>query len=103
MMFGLKENTISSINSVFLNYPEVNTVLLYGSRAMGTYRYASDIDLTLMGKDLTFSLLAKIEADLDDLLLPYKMDLSVYTHIDNQELLDHIERVGAVFYQSDAS
>ncbi len=94
--------TIDAINQVFTVYPAIEKAVLYGSRAKGNYRDASDIDFTLMGKDLTFTLLAKIEADLDDLLLPYKIDLSMYDHIGNPELLDHVERVGEMFYQRKA-
>ena len=55
--------------------------------------------LTLVGKDLDMAVLLKIENDLDDLLLPYKIDLSVYHLIENQDLTDHINRVGTVFYE----
>ena len=40
----------------------------------------------------------KIENELDDLLLPYKIDLSLHHALDNPELIDHIRRVGLVFY-----
>jgi len=32
-------------------------------------------------------------------LLPWKIDLSLYEHIESQQLREHIERVGKVFYQ----
>lgn len=95
---GLKETTIEKIHSVFSHYPQVEEVILYGSRAMGRHRNGSDIDLTMVGEGVTHSLQLKIENELDDLLLPYKIDLSVMDAIDNPELLDHIRRVGVVFY-----
>ncbi len=97
--FGLKESTIRAIQSAFKKYPEIEQALLYGSRAKGTYRNGSDIDLTLMGDELTYFLLNRIETEIDDLLLPYTVDLSLYSHIDNAGLLDHIQRVGKLFYQ----
>jgi uncharacterized protein len=99
MNCGLKESTINKINSVFLNYPEVRQVILYGSRAMGNYRTGSDIDLTIVGEAVTHSEQLRIENKLDDLLLPYKIDLSLMHEIDNTDLLDHIKRVGVVFYE----
>jgi hypothetical protein len=45
--------------------------------------------------------LHKIEDNLDDLLLPYKIDLSIYHQISNPEFLEHIHRVGQIFYQRD--
>jgi predicted nucleotidyltransferase len=97
--FGLKESTISRIRSVFSRYPQVERVILYGSRAMGRQRNGSDIDLTMVGDGLTHAVQLKIENELDDLLLPYKIDLSVLREIDNTSLLDHIERVGVIFYE----
>ena len=38
---------------------------------------------------------------LDDLYLPYMFDISIFDKIDNQNLKDHINRVGQVFYQRD--
>ena len=55
-----------------------------------------DIDLSLKGKTLTLSLLFKIEIELDDLLLPYKIDLSIYHKIENSDLINHIKRVGII-------
>lgn len=100
-MYGLEQEDIDKINSVFCKYPEVNKVILYGSRAKGNYKPYSDIDLTLVGNNLTLSQQFAIETELDDLLLPYKMDLSIYHKIENQDLIDHINRVGITFYKND--
>lgn len=78
---------------------EVEIALLYGSRVIGNYRPGSDIDLTLKGENLNLTVLHKIENELDDLLLPYKIDISLYHHIKNPEFLEHIHRVGKVFYK----
>lgn len=96
--FGLKEEVIYQTNKVFKHYSQVSQVIIYGSRAMGNYRNGSDIDLTLKGKDLDLTILNKIDIELDDLLLPYTFDLSIFHHIDNPDLIDHINRVGKVFY-----
>ena len=101
MKFGLSEEVLHRIYEVFHRYPQVEKVILYGSRAMDRHRCNSDIDLTLLGPELNLKTLFKIEAELDDLLLPYKMDLSVFDHIDNPDLIDHIRRVGKVFYQKE--
>lgn len=97
-MYGLKEKHINAIIDVFKKYPEIEQAILYGSRAKGNYRNGSDIDLSLKGKNLTLSLLFKIETKLDDLLLPYKIDLSIYHKIENPDLINHIKRVGIIFY-----
>ncbi len=101
MLYGLREHTIKAIQSVFANYANIDKAILYGSRAKGNYRNGSDIDLTLVSETLDFSTLLKIENELDDLLLPYKIDLSVFHKIENPDLVDHINRVGKVFYEKD--
>lgn len=98
-MYGLKEKHIKAINSVFSKYPQIEKTILYGSRSKGNYRNGSDIDLTLVGDKLDLSTLFKIETELDDLLLPYKIDLSILHKIENQDLLEHIKRVGISFYE----
>jgi len=100
MTYGLKENTISAIQAVFKKYPLVKKVLLYGSRAKGNFRNGSDIDLVLIGESLALSDQFKIETELDDLLLPYEIDLAIYHKIENEELIGHIGRVGVVFYEA---
>jgi predicted nucleotidyltransferase len=78
----------------------VKQAILYGSRAKGNYRHGSDIDWCLVGETLTLTQLLKIENEMDDLLLPYKIDLSRLHALDNPELMEHIQRVGVVFYQA---
>jgi len=95
--YGLKPEVIDNLLQVFQRYPKVEKVLIYGSRAMGNFRPGSDIDLTLKGKQLQWNDLQSIELEIDELLLPYKIDLSLYDQIDNQELIDHIDRWGAEF------
>jgi len=94
---GLNNSDIEKIQNVFALYSQVEKVILYGSRAKGTYKPASDIDLTLVGTKLNISIQQKIESELDDLMLPYKFDISIYHQISNKELVEHIERVGKFF------
>lgn len=101
MRFGLTENTISSILNVLKKYPQIDEVILYGSRAKGNFREGSDIDLTLKGKDLILTTLNRISDDIDDLLLPYKIDLSIFHTIENPDLIDHIQRVGVQLYKKE--
>lgn len=96
---GLDNSDIQKIQSVFKLYQEVEKAILYGSRAKGNFKPASDIDLTLVGSGLNLTIQQKIENDLDDLLLPYTIDLSIQHTISNKELLEHIERIGVVFFQ----
>ena len=73
--------------------------ILYGSRAKGDFQPGSDIDLTLKGEVLTLKDIAEIKTTLDDLLLPYLFDISIFEHIDNPDLLEHIQRAGISIYK----
>lgn len=96
---GLPKEAIHSINRVFSKYTEVESVLMYGSRAMGTHKPASDIDLALKGESLDLSLQTKIEHDLDDLLLPQRFDISIFHKLSNPDLVDHINKAGLEIYK----
>ncbi|HSX13771.1 MAG TPA: nucleotidyltransferase domain-containing protein [Chlamydiales bacterium] len=100
MKFGLSEDEQLKIKSVFMKYPQIQSVTIYGSRSMGNYKTGSDIDLTIKGDGLNLQLLCKINNDLDDLFLPYKFDISFFQDINNLELIDHIHRRGQIFYDS---
>jgi len=98
MQIGIKKETIEKIFEIFKRYDEIEEIILYGSRAKGNFKPGSDIDLTLIGKRLNLTVLNKISLELDDLLLPFTFDLSLYHHIKQPDLIDHIQRVGKVFY-----
>lgn len=97
--FGLTEATIEKIGGVLSRHPQVERAVLYGSRAKGNFKNGSDIDLTLVGSELKTDDLLKIMGEVDDLLLPYMIDLSIFHQLTHPELIEHIRRVGIVFYQ----
>ncbi len=99
MDFGLSEETKKKICGVFARFPEIDQAIIYGSRAKGTFKPGSDIDLTLSGDSLTTDIRSRIALALDDILLPYEIDLSLFSDLHNDELSAHIGRVGKVFYK----
>lgn len=96
---GLSQITVEKIRAVFMGFPAIERAVLYGSRAKGTFKAGSDIDLTLYGAKLTSSLCATVAEAIDELLLPYEVDLSVFDTLDHLALREHIARVGVVFFQ----
>ena len=101
MKYGLSDSTIQKIRAVLKDYPQVDQAILYGSRAKGNYKNGSDIDLTFRGERLTLNVLFKILEDIDDLLLPYTLDLSIFHDIDDPDVIEHINRVGIPIYEKD--
>ena len=98
-MFGLYPNSYKQILSIFQKHENIEKVIIYGSRAKGNYREGSDIDLTLQGEHLTSDILSKITTALDDSYSPYLFDLSIYQQLSDPDFIDHINRVGQIFYQ----
>jgi predicted nucleotidyltransferase len=96
---GIKAEAIQKLNNVFASYPGIDKVILYGSRAKGNYKDGSDIDLVLIAPQFTLTDLNKIETRIDDLLLPWKIDMALFHQIENPDLLEHINRVGIQFYE----
>jgi nucleotidyltransferase substrate binding protein (TIGR01987 family) len=97
--FGIEEPMFLQLIGVLADNHQVEEAIIYGSRAKGVYKPGSDIDLALKGESLDLEELNKINLALDDLLIPYTVDLSIYHRIDNPDLLDHIKRVGKIFYR----
>jgi predicted nucleotidyltransferase len=100
MDIGLPSNAIEKILAEFRKFPQIEKAILYGSRAMGTSKPGSDIDLTLVGQALNQEIVWKVSQALDDTLLPFVFDLSLFETLDNPDLKAHIARVGIVFYQA---
>jgi predicted nucleotidyltransferase len=96
---GLSQEVIDRIKGVLAEFPNVEQVILFGSRAKGTQKPGSDIDLAFTGAGLNWRVLVKIEDSLDDLLLPYRFSLIVYNEKTDPELAAHIRRVGVTLFE----
>src|SRR5713226_5390277 len=99
---GLAPHELNLIRGVFRRFPTISEVTLYGSRAKGTYRPESDIDLALVGVDDDVQAEAVAE-ELDELPLPYRFDVKAYGDIKYGPLREHIARVGISLYWRDPS
>lgn len=99
MKYGLSEAALRKILTVFHRHAEIDKVILYGSRAMGTAQEGSDIDITLLAAPEQEINLGSVAADLDELNLPYLFDLSCFTDLENKELIEHIHHHGQVVYR----
>lgn len=100
MPYGLTDIELEKMRRVFAMHGSVESALLYGSRAKGNYKQFSDVDMTLVGDGLTRDELVRIEAEIDDLLLPYRCDMSLFNSLRNEALIEHINRVGIEIYRS---
>ena len=93
----LVASELELVLSVLRQHPEIESAILFGSRAKGTHSDRSDVDLALAGSlgDLGAEAIA---AELEELPLPYRFDVHALAAITHTPLLEHIERVGMVIY-----
>ncbi len=97
-MFGLYQESYEKMQRIFQSHPEVLEVKIYGSRAKGTQREGSDVDLAIMN-NVGCNLLFNIKDELEEAPIPYLVDLLVYDELSSDSLKDPIDRVGKVFYK----
>jgi predicted nucleotidyltransferase len=91
---GLPQDATARILALLDERPAIQRVVLYGSRALGRQRSGSDIDLCLEAPAMGLGELLVLGAQLDDLLLPWRIDLQLRHLIRHPGLLEHIDRVG---------
>jgi predicted nucleotidyltransferase len=95
---GLPQECTERILALLAEHPSIQRVVLYGSRALGRQRSGSDIDLCLEAPEMGLAELLVLGAQLDDLLLPWQIDLQLRHLIHHPELLGHIDRAGITLH-----
>ncbi|HJN35750.1 MAG: nucleotidyltransferase domain-containing protein [Prochlorococcus sp.] len=99
MIPGIPQRESSLLLKKLQQEPAVQRVLLYGSRALGRHRSGSDIDLCLEAPAMGLQELLELGARLDDLMLPWPIDLQLRHLIDHADLQAHLERAGEVLWE----
>lgn len=100
MQFGLKESDLDYIVNVVKEFKEIEKAVIFGSRAKGNYKPGSDVDIAIYGDDVTFDTLSTLHSMLEQRSpLPYFFDIIDYTHLNHNELREHIDRVGSVIFK----
>lgn len=95
-MLGLEKEEIEQIKSALASIPEVSTIILFGSRAMGNHKKGSDVDLALKG-NLNLDSITKAQYLLNETLdLPYFFDIIHYDTLKNNALITHIDTYGKI-------
>ncbi len=97
-MFGIYPKSYEAILAIIEDCHSIDEVIIYGSRAKGNYREGSDIDISLKG-NISKEDLSKLWNKLDDSFIPYKFDISIYSQLKSESLINHINRVGKTLYK----
>ena len=80
-------------------HPEIEQIILFGSRALGNAKRGSDVDLAVAGTQVTQSLVDKLHATLEeDTLFPYFFDVVHLNTVQNPALREQIKIHGHVIY-----
>ena len=98
LKFGLKDDATKIVLNIFKAYPQIEEVILFGSRALNTFKATSDIDFAIKGKN-THSILAALIDDFEESDLIYEVDVVDYERITSEKLIEHIDRHGVLFYR----
>lgn len=99
MPYGLLDRDLKHIIDSIQDFPEISSVVLFGSRAKGTHKTASDVDLAIKGEAITYDTVVRLSSMLnEEKPLPYFFDVQHYENISELLLLKHIDRVGIVLY-----
>ena len=98
-MIGLSEKELSTLREVFTQFDAIEEVILFGSRALGTHKKASDVDLAIKGKNIDLDTLSKLKYILEEQTnLPYFFDVVIYDKISDEALKKAIDVGGVKIY-----
>ena len=97
--YGLLESDIIQVVSTLQQNRKIAKIVLFGSRAKGTYHVGSDVDIALFGDDLGLNDILDLSVEIEKLTLPYMFDLIIHSRIKEAALLDHIKRVGVILFE----
>ena len=101
--FGLSDDICDKIVDLFKSFPEIEKVIIFGSRAMGNYKKSSDVDFAVVGKDVDFRFIQHLSAKLDELPTPYMFDVLSYNIEAVGHLKTDIDNYGKIFYEKSNS
>lgn len=98
-MFGLLDRDIIIIREVMNAFPQISEAVIFGSRAMGNYKIGSDVDIAVIGNEITRDIIIRLSGILNEEKgTPYFFDILDYNKINNDELKKHIDENGKVIY-----
>jgi len=99
MTRGLSREELEIMTLIFKKFPDIHEAILFGSRAMGTFKPGSDVDIALKGRS-TLPVAARVKALLEEESpLPYTFDVVDYHTIEGQAFKEHIDKYGKLIYK----
>jgi len=84
---------------IFSKYEQVTEVVLNGSRAKGNHHDRSDVDMVICNSTINSHVLGEIVLDINTSNFPYTIDIQLFKNLKNENLVEHIHRVGKTIYR----
>lgn len=99
---NLSPHEIHSIQQILARVPHIEKAVLFGSRALGTAKTGSDVDIAIMGSRASLQDALRATSLLEESTLPYLFDIICYNTISHPDLLRHIQEYGQVLFTGEA-
>lgn len=93
---GRISEILAEVVSICQSIPEINEIILFGSRAKGTHMPKSDIDIALKGSGIDIESVRDDVNEIDTLL---KIDLIDLDTCKNALLIKEVEKDGISLYR----
>lgn len=94
---GLAERHIVLLQNILSRHARVSAARIFGSRATGSHKPGSDIDIVLFG-DVEAAECALIKTEISDTTIPYFTDILIFDKITNSALVEKIENESILIY-----
>lgn len=97
----LRHSDLITLRSILRRYPAVRQARIFGSRATGNARRASDIDLAISAPDISATEWCSLYEALESAPIIYELDIVREEDVIDEQLRAAIQRDGIVIYRLD--
>lgn len=101
-MFGLSYSQLEEIKRVIASFDRIDRAVIFGSRAMGTHKPGSDVDICVYGQQVDTNAATELSRRLNnETTIAFMIDVVAYSGMDNVSLQHHIDQEGVVIFERD--
>ena len=90
IVFDTVESVLAEVKRIIQEYPKIEKVILFGSRARGDERYNSDIDLCVFAPETQYDMFSDFASAVDDIYTHYSFDVVFFPHLNNETLKNDV-------------
>lgn len=98
--FGLSSTQLEVITATIADFPQIERAVVFGSRAMGTHKPGSDVDICVFGDAVDPQVVDELSRRLNqETTTAFAIDVLSFSAIENASLRHHIDQVGLTVYE----